>query len=59
MEGVCVEELEDTFADPELAGLFLADVAFVFRVWCVGYCAEGVELSEYVRVICGELVFLL
>lgn len=42
METVFVEERENAFADPEFTGLFLAEVAFVIGVWCVGDLTEGV-----------------
>jgi hypothetical protein len=58
VEGVFVEELEDAFADPEFTGLFLAYVAVVLCVGCVGYGSQGVELAEDVGVVYGQIVFL-
>lgn len=55
-EGSKVEELVDALADPELAGLLLADIAAILGVWSVGEFVECGDLPEYVAVVCGEVV---
>lgn len=56
LEGVFVEEEVDSFANPEFAVLFLADVAAAGVVGCVGEGAEFGEVAEDVTVVGGKVV---
>jgi hypothetical protein len=59
VEASFIEQLKDTFADLEFSGLFLPHVAFVCGGWGAGYSAERSEGRENVRIVCGELIFVL
>ena len=54
MERACVEERVDALAHPELAGVFLADVAWVGSWGRAGYGLESADLGEDVGPVCWE-----